>query len=433
MCQFCDRFSDTFDRSLFTNQSLKLLDRPLKSLRGTARRDKLNGTQRNDRLSGAQGNDTLRGNNGSDTLIGGVGNDSLSGGGGNDRLTGGPGRDTLRGGAGNDTFIFQTPSDGVDRLQDFQSGRDRIVIKQEGFKTRLRAGRLSQTRFRLGTRALSSQDRFIYDRSSGQLYFDADGTGKKNKVKLASLPANTTLMAKDIVLSARPSPTQNTPATDTKSNFNITVNYQDNNLSQTQKNLINQVLRRWETVITGDLPDMRLSNGQVIDDLRIDVRASNIDGLGRTLGQAGPRALRPGSQLPYAGLIDFDRADLNAAVQDGTFDDLIAHEIGHILGLGTLWERFNLTSGIGGNNPQYHGVNAVQAYQDIFNTNASSIPLENRGSAGTRDFHWRESVFGNELMSGFLRPGNNPLSRVTVGALADLGYQVNFDAADAYR
>jgi hypothetical protein len=61
------------------------------------------------------------------------------------------------------------------------------------------------------------------------------------------------------------------------------------------------------------------------------------------------------------------------------------------------------------------------------------VPVANTGGPGTREGHWRESVFGNELMTGFLDGGINPLSRVTVGALEDMGYQVNYDAADDFR
>ena len=61
-----------------------------------------------------------------------------------------------------------------------------------------------------------------------------------------------------------------------------------------------------------------------------------------------------------------------------------------------------------------------------------AVPVANTGGAGTRDGHWREAVLGNELMTGFLGVGNNPLSRLTVGALEDMGYQVNYAAADAF-
>ena len=52
---------------------------------------------------------------------------------------------------------------------------------------------------------------------------------------------------------------------------------------------------------------------------------------------------------------------------------------------------------------------------------------------GTENGHWREPVFGNELMTGYVNsPGANPLSFMSVAAQEDLGYVVNYAAADAY-
>ena len=50
------------------------------------------------------------------------------------------------------------------------------------------------------------------------------------------------------------------------------------------------------------------------------------------------------------------------------------------------------------------------------------------GGEGTADAHWRESVFGNELMTGFVEASTNALSRVSVASMADLGYAVNLEA-----
>lgn len=60
------------------------------------------------------------------------------------------------------------------------------------------------------------------------------------------------------------------------------------------------------------------------------------------------------------------------------------------------------------------------------------MPVENTGGQGTREGHWRETVLGNELMTGFLSGSSQPFSRLTVATLEDLGYQVNFDAADPF-
>jgi Bacterial Ig-like domain/Leishmanolysin len=58
----------------------------------------------------------------------------------------------------------------------------------------------------------------------------------------------------------------------------------------------------------------------------------------------------------------------------------------------------------------------------------------NTGGQGTADSHWRDSIFNNELMTGFLNSGTNPLSRITAASMQDMGYPgVNYDAADNYN
>jgi hypothetical protein len=112
---------------------------------------------------------------------------------------------------------------------------------------------------------------------------------------------------------------------------------------------------------------------------------------------------------------------------------VVLHEMGHILGIGTLWEDFGLLSGAGTSNPIFTGANATAQYNQIYGTTARGVPVEAGGGSGTADSHWRETVFTNELMTGWAGPGSNlPLSRVTVGSLADIGYTVNYAAADAY-
>jgi hypothetical protein len=60
------------------------------------------------------------------------------------------------------------------------------------------------------------------------------------------------------------------------------------------------------------------------------------------------------------------------------------------------------------------------------------VPLETTGGAGTAGVHWSESMFGNELMTGFISGTPDPFSIPTVGAMQDLGYTVNYAAADPY-
>ena len=50
------------------------------------------------------------------------------------------------------------------------------------------------------------------------------------------------------------------------------------------------------------------------------------------------------------------------------------------------------------------------------------LPVEGDFGPGTQFSHWDEGVLNNELMTGFLNLGENPLSRITAGSLRDLGY-----------
>lgn len=218
------------------------------------------------------------------------------------------------------------------------------------------------------------------------------------------------------------------------SEFNIEIVFRDNNLSASQKQIFFQAARRWSELITGDLPPAMLGPDDIVDDLRIDVEAPEIDGPGGILGQAGPRQVRNTPPvLPAYGIMAFDIADVDSLEAEGQFDEVILHEMGHVLGIGTLWELNNYLSGKGTSDPRYTGALAVEEYNTIFLNTEPDLPVENTGAQGTRDAHWRESVFSNELMTGYLNPGpENPLSVITVDSLADLGYVVNPDKADAY-
>jgi hypothetical protein len=62
----------------------------------------------------------------------------------------------------------------------------------------------------------------------------------------------------------------------------------------------------------------------------------------------------------------------------------------------------------------------------------TAVPVENTGGEGTAYAHWRESVFGSELMTGWLNAGSNPLSALTIAQFRDLGYVVNDALGDGY-
>jgi len=145
----------------------------------------------NDYLDGLAGNDTFSGSSGNDTLLGGVGNDSL---------IGGAGTDYLNGGAGSDRFTFNSPSERLDNIGDFNVTDDTIFVKTSGFGAGLLAGGAIPTnRFVIGTAATASTHRFIYNKTTGALLFDSDGNGATAAVQIAGLSANLSLTNLDIV------------------------------------------------------------------------------------------------------------------------------------------------------------------------------------------------------------------------------------------
>jgi hypothetical protein len=208
-------------------------------------------------------------------------------------------------------------------------------------------------------------------------------------------------------------------------------------LTTKQKNAFKAAADRWASVIVGDLPSVRV-DGEVIDDLLILAQGTPIDGPGGILGQAGPTHIRPANAgkskfLPVKGIMSFDSADLKAMEKDGTLKDVITHEMGHVIGIGTIWERKGLLKDAGKKTVRFIGKNARREYGKLLKKKAADVPVENTGGPGTADGHWRESVFRNELMSGFIAESNNPLSRVTVASLLDMGYQVDLSKAEAYK
>src|SRR5690606_14221177 len=102
--------------------------------------------------------------------------------------------------------------------------------------------------------------------------------------------------------------------------------------TEPRREVFRSAARRWERVIIGNLPAV----GD-IDDLRIDASIVEIDGPGGILGQAGPDGLRSGSSLPFEGTMEFDTDDVADLEADGSFGDVILHEMGHVLGVGTIW------------------------------------------------------------------------------------------------
>lgn len=145
---------------------------------GTPRADILKGSDSIDGIYGLGGNDTIYGNGGGDVLAGAAGNDRIYG------------------GAGADTFFFDTKLNAktnVDRIMDFTLGEDKFGLSRHIF-SKLKASRvLKEDAFHVGKKAHDASDRIIYDKGTGALYYDPDGTGSAKQIKFAVL-ANKALL-----------------------------------------------------------------------------------------------------------------------------------------------------------------------------------------------------------------------------------------------
>jgi len=217
---------------------------------------------------------------------------------------------------------------------------------------------------------------------------------------------------------------------------------------------------RWSDIITTDLPaglsfkvfPSTCINETVppymvfIDDLVVLARIDSLDDAAGTLAHAGYCRYRTDSGLPAFGLMEIDVADVATISADPT---VVIHELGHALGIGTAWPAFGLLAepsdtaygGTLGADTHFTGASAIVAFDAVGGAgyaDGAKVPVENDYTVfetGSLDSHWRQSVLTAELMDPWYYPGGpaaNPLSVVTIGSLEDLGYTVNYAAADAY-
>ncbi|GBG31199.1 Hypothetical Protein FCC1311_074202 [Hondaea fermentalgiana] len=99
------------------------------------------------------------------------------------------------------------------------------------------------------------------------------------------------------------------------------------------------------------------------------------------------------------------------------FEEIIEHEIGHVLGVGSLWDAFGL---VDADSKTYTGSKGIWGYQLVGGA-GESVPLDVNSSS---IYHWSQSVFEDELMTGTQYGHDQPLSTLTVSSLRDLGYKV---------
>jgi Ca2+-binding RTX toxin-like protein len=169
---------------------------------GGAGSDNFYGDDGNDLMTGGAGADSLYGGSDEDRLFGGTGSDNLDGGGENDFVNSGLGNDTVYGGGGADRFVFDTALgiSNIDRIEDFATGIDQMLLDNDIFTAIGPVGALGAGKFHIGPAAASAGHRIIYDPATGNLYYDANGNAVGSSVQFATLDTLLTPVASDFLV-----------------------------------------------------------------------------------------------------------------------------------------------------------------------------------------------------------------------------------------
>jgi hypothetical protein len=228
----------------------------------------------------------------------------------------------------------------------------------------------------------------------------------------------------------------------------------DNQFDANELSILNAALlrveRMWETVIAGYQPNISVASVPI---------TINPSAEGLAAASYSGTTAQEGFTLATSGFVNINVNEIeNFANWQGVgangrnyIDELLAHEVGHVLGVGTLWVSNSVYES---NTFQYTGVHGTAAYQTEFNQATAYIPVENAGNPGTPNAHWDQLMRsspqegnpndpfsldprvgvvdqhgrdrGLELMTGAIDPdyGEPFVSRFTVQSMRDMGYAV---------
>ena len=234
------------------------------------------------------------------------------------------------------------------------------------------------------------------------------------------------------------------------SGFDISILYHSS-ATAAVKAAMNGAASSWQSIVSAtDFEDVTADSGFTctvrgvrfsvpagtdVDDILIAVGVGAIDGSRSpsVVASAAVCAVRSGSRTPAIGAIVFDGADLDRLQRSGSLGSVAIHEVGHVLGIGLTSGWSGLIQCTSGADPDPHfaGAQAIAAFDAAGGTGYSGakVPVQ----SGDDTAHWRESVLGSELMTPTLHIGHaNPLSAITIQALADMGYGVNVSLADGF-
>jgi len=177
---------------------------PPGSIVGTEGNDTLSGTTGNDTIFGLGGADFVSGDLGNDSLVGGAGNDTIFGDSGNDWIEGSAGNDALSGGSGQDNYVFREfGAANADTLGQFDTQWDAMRLDHNAFTAIGALGQFAAGDARFfaaagATAGHDADDRMIYNTTTGQLFYDADGNGAGDAQLVATIQGAPAVAANDL-------------------------------------------------------------------------------------------------------------------------------------------------------------------------------------------------------------------------------------------
>ena len=166
-----------------------------------------------------------------------------------------------------------------------------------------------------------------------------------------------------------------------KGDYDIEFVFLDN-FTESQKQVLQYVARRWMAVIRDDLPDYVFSGGwsgqcgkqtyeipagERIDDLRIYINTFQGPSARGYVGYGGPSLLREESHLPVVGCMAFDLSHANLLITG-------LHEIGHVLGFASeVWNEFSFYQNPPNGDTHFNGPLATAAFDNARRTRTTRM------------------------------------------------------------
>jgi hypothetical protein len=224
-----------------------------------------------------------------------------------------------------------------------------------------------------------------------------------------------------------------------------------------QNGIITQVAERYESMIGLGSSDLSLSSAaevcapgmpelasEPVDDIKVYVMIGPLDGAGNAVAMSGACYVRPGANgwagMPALGAIVLDEADVAQLEADGVLEAVVTREMARALGFSrTAWNAHGFLQ-----NPSLPEEPDADTHMNAplvvaaFNAAGgegyagAKVPLENGAMEGISDAYWRASVFGNEVMTPYVTGDSQPLSRITLEALYEVGYELDVTMADPF-